>query len=204
MAAPQDVPFACRCGQLHGQILSVAPNRGNRLTCYCSSCQTAASVLGDGAALDAHGGTDVFQTVPSRVQITAGAEHLACLRLSPKGLLRFYASCCDAPLFTMPNQPRFALAGLNMGRIADADKAQFGPTTGAYSTKGAIDPPTGLRDHGLARAGLGASARALAALLRRDSWAPFFDAQGQIAPPLRVLTLEERRAHTPKPVPKAT
>lgn len=197
MSVAQDVPFACLCGKVHGNIKSVAPNRGNHVVCYCKSCQTAANVLGQGDRLTDHGGTHVFQTIPSLVDFIEGSEHLACLRLSPKGLLRFYAACCNAPLFTMPDQPRFAIAGLNMDRIAEQHKPAFGPLRAAHATRTARNKPNDLHDYGLIRAAFTATMRAVMALIRRDSWAPFFNADGAIAPPVRVLTLDERRAHTP-------
>lgn len=197
MSKPVDVPFECTCGQVHGHIKQVAPNRGNHLICYCKSCQTAANVLSQTHRLTTQGGTQVYQTVPSRVVFAAGVQNLACLRLSPKGLLRFYASCCDAPLFNMPNQPRFAFASLNLDRVAPDHLAPFGDIRGAHATRDAVGGAGSLRDFGLKRAALGVAARAIMALLRRDSNEPFFDNSGAIAAPVRVLSLEERRAHTP-------
>ena len=48
--------------------------------------------------LNAKGGTDIFQLSPARVSLTQGHEHLACMRLTPKGLRRWYASCCNTPI----------------------------------------------------------------------------------------------------------
>lgn len=191
------VPFSCDCGQVHGTINEVAPNRGNLVTCYCKSCQTAAQILGATQVLDAHGGTAVFQTVPSKITFVAGADQLACLRLSPKGLLRWYAACCDAPLFTMPDAKWFAIAGLNMARIDDADKGAFGKPIAFNSTKSARNPTSDLKDHGLKRAFIRLTWRALKAFVRRDSGSPFFTERGKIAVTPRVLTLEERKAAMP-------
>lgn len=48
--------------------------------------------------MDAHGGTEILQISPARLSITEGNDRLACLRLRPKGLLRWYAACCKSPL----------------------------------------------------------------------------------------------------------
>lgn len=48
--------------------------------------------------LDAYGGTNVVQTAPSRVRITKGEDQLRCMRLSEKGLIRWYTACCRTPM----------------------------------------------------------------------------------------------------------
>lgn len=151
---PADVTFSCTCGRVHGTVHDVAPNRGNHVKCYCRSCQTSARVLHCEESLDGMGGTSIYQTIPSKVSFDGGLDHLACLRLSPKGLLRWYASCCDAPLFTMPNASWFAIAGLNMARIAEKDRPLFGDIVAVHQAQQAINATPGLRDFGLKRAGL--------------------------------------------------
>ena len=201
---PADVPFSCTCGRVHGVIHDVAPDRGNHLKCYCKSCQTAARVLGYEDSLDDMGGTSVFQTVPSKVSFESGVDQLACLRLSHKGLLRWYASCCDAPLFTMPDASWFAIAGLNMKRINPVDLTAFGIVVGIHQAKSAQSPPDGFKDFGLKRAAIKLVWRAFKALIRRDSGAPFFDASGKLTVKPRVLTLQERRAAEPEKKIRAT
>jgi Family of unknown function (DUF6151) len=54
--------------------------------------------------LDVHGATDVIQTSPAQLTLTQGQEFLACMRLTEKGLLRWYAACCSTPIGnTLPN-----------------------------------------------------------------------------------------------------
>jgi hypothetical protein len=48
--------------------------------------------------LDAQGGTDIFQTSQASLTLTAGTERVACVRLTPNGLARWYASCCNTPI----------------------------------------------------------------------------------------------------------
>jgi len=108
-----DLPIRCSCGSLRGVLTDVSPQRGNRIVCYCDDCQAFAHYLVHAdSTLDAYGGTDIYQISPALLKITAGAEHLACMRLSPKGLLRWYAGCCRTPIGnTLPNR-QFALVGL--------------------------------------------------------------------------------------------
>ncbi len=91
------VPLKCRCGQVRGTA-EVSPQSGNRLICYCDDCQAFAHFLERGDVLDAAGGSDIFQMAPARLQITQGAEALRCVRLSPKGLIRWYTDCCHTPV----------------------------------------------------------------------------------------------------------
>jgi len=191
------VPFSCTCGKLGGRLHQIAPDRGNHLKCYCKDCQTAANALGYQETLDEWGGTSIFQTIPKYVELDRGQRHLACLRLSPKGMLRWYASCCNAPLFTMMPYSRIALAGLNMARIAPEDRAAFGPLAGVFSAKGARNAPADLKDWGIPKAFGLVLWRAIKAQLRSDSGAPFFDDKGMPVVTPRVLTLEERTAARP-------
>ena len=72
---------------------------GHRVICYCDDCQSFAHLMErTGDTLDAHGGTDIFQTSPACLEFTAGADRLACVRLRPGGLVRWYAACCDTPI----------------------------------------------------------------------------------------------------------
>lgn len=101
----------CTCGQVRGAI--VQPRRAMRAVCYCRDCQTYAHLLRRAdQVLDPAGGTDVIATPASNVVITAGREHLACVSLSPRGLLRWYAACCDTPVANTPRDWKLAYVGL--------------------------------------------------------------------------------------------
>jgi hypothetical protein len=104
-------PFQCRCGALRGEVHD--PARGVRAVCHCADCQAYAHVLGEpSAVLDATGGTDIVASPAGTVRITAGADQLACLSLSPRGLLRWYARCCRTPVANTPRDARLPYAGL--------------------------------------------------------------------------------------------
>lgn len=96
---PRDLPIRCSCGTLQGVAHEVAPDAGNHAVCYCDDCQAFAHFLGRAAdILDPHGGTEIFQMSPAQIALIAGTERLACMRLSPRGLCRWYASCCNTPI----------------------------------------------------------------------------------------------------------
>lgn len=90
---------SCSCGEVQGKTENVSSSIGNRLSCCCGDCQMFARFLEkEDVVLDEYGGTDIFQMPISMLQITQGTEHIACLRLSEKGLYRWYASCCNTPI----------------------------------------------------------------------------------------------------------
>ena len=65
----------------------------------CDDCQAYAHFLKMAdAVLDEHGGTDIFQISLSQLKITQGHERIKCLRLTEKGLCRWYAGCCNTPI----------------------------------------------------------------------------------------------------------
>lgn len=99
MTSQTHVSLQCRCGSLQGQALVPAPSVKYRIVCLCDDCQAYAHFLGQaGKILDANGGTDISPFPPSHIQLTHGGENLRCMRLSPKGMDRWYAGCCNTPI----------------------------------------------------------------------------------------------------------
>ena len=93
------LPLQCDCGAVQGAVSNVSSRVGNRLICYCDDCQAFARFLDEsGGTLDANGGTEIFQLSPARVSFHAGKDRLACIRLSERGPLRWYADCCRTPI----------------------------------------------------------------------------------------------------------
>ncbi len=200
---PTDLPIRCTCGTLCGVARGVSASRGNRVVCYCGDCQSFAHFLGRaGEILDARGGTDIFQTSPARVEITQGRERLACMRLTPKGLLRWYASCCSTPIGNTLITRALPFVGL-IQMYADSGPAKrerdesLGPIR-AHVNTGAAKPDA--RGHKVRTSGalpsiLRFARLTLQARLRGDQKrSPFFDA-GSGAPSVapRVLTADELR-----------
>lgn len=190
------IAFHCRCGTLRGEI--EPRDVYARAKCYCRDCQAFARALGREDVLDAEAGTDIVALLPAGVRFTDGADRLACLSLSPKGLLRWYARCCDTPIANTPRDPKVAYVGM-LGHCLDrgAIDAVVGPARIALNVGSAhgVVSATPVRTFlGVMRIMRGV----LAARLRgrhRDN--PFFvdDPPRPIAEP-RVLTLAERTAAT--------
>lgn len=181
--------FTCGCGEMRWEIAAGAP--GTHVECYCADCQTFARVLGAEGWLDEAGGTEIFQTLPQHIRFTAGYDRLAALRLGPRGMIRWYASCCGAPVGNC--LPTMGLPFF--GAILRPGQPGFGPVAAHANTAAARRP---VRASGLPRAALGLLGRALAARLtgshRRN---PFFsDPRTPVVTP-GILTLAERDAARP-------
>lgn len=186
---PADRSLACRCGAMRWTIGAEAA--GTHVECYCADCQTFARHLKADDYLDAAGGTEVFQTLPHHVRFTQGAANLRLLRLSPKGLLRWYAGCCGTPIANSMPSPSFPFVGM----ILRPGQSGFGPVLTHANPASARTP---VRSTGLARAVLGLLARTAAAKLTgKGGTAPFFAADGKPAAEARILTLAERDAARP-------
>jgi hypothetical protein len=136
-------PLQCRCGTIKGIV--VDPRRANHGVCYCKDCQAFAHFLGRAEdVLDARGGSEVIQMLPRSVTFTQGIGALACMRLTPKGLLRWYATCCRTPIGNTLSTPKISFVGLLhsclAARGAPLDEV-FGPVRAWVNTQGAKGDP---------------------------------------------------------------
>lgn len=89
-----------------------SPTRGLRFVCYCKDCQALARFLQRPDVLDSAGGTDIFQMPGGRVKLTVGADAVRCLRLSDKGVLRWYTDCCRTPIGNTAARTRFPMTAV--------------------------------------------------------------------------------------------
>jgi hypothetical protein len=136
-------PLRCRCGTVRGEV--ARPERAmGRGVCYCKDCQAYAHFLGRPAdVLDALGGTDVVATHPKHVSLTQGRDAIACMSLSPRGLLRWYASCCRTPIGNTSRSHKTAYIGLVHNCLDDPERpidGSFGPVAFRVNTKSAKGP----------------------------------------------------------------
>ena len=191
------IDLHCRCGSVEGRLEGAARDTVNRVVCYCADCQAFVHRLGRADLLDAHGGSDIVQVAPARLSYPRGADRIACLRLGPKGLYRWYASCCNTPLGNTVS-PAIPFVGILAQAFASPDDA-FGPPVGGIYGKFAVgEPPPGTT-----RPNLRLLARAIRMVLGwklgGKTWPhPFFD-RATRAPryPVTVLSPDERDALRP-------
>lgn len=136
-------PLRCRCGALQGTLANA--RHVNHAVCYCSDCQAFAHYLGNPSQiLDVRGGSDIVQTQPKNLIFTQGSEQLACIRLTPGGLLRWYSRCCRTPVGNTLATPKLSFIGLLhccLGEDAASVQKSFGPVTAWVHTHGARGEP---------------------------------------------------------------
>lgn len=116
---------SCNCGQFKASVPIDEKGMPTRLKCYCIDCQTYLRHLDQAEVqLDDKGGTDILQISPAQFSITAGEEYLGNLMLSPKGIYRWYAICCQTPICNTLSKAEMPYVGLlvnNIGKISGAN-----------------------------------------------------------------------------------
>jgi hypothetical protein len=192
------VDLRCRCGEVRALVRSASRRAVNRVVCYCDDCQAFAHQLGRADLLDAQGGSDIVQVAPASLTFVQGAHRIVGLRLTPKGLLRWYANCCNTPMGTTlsPAIPFVGIVAQAFDNGTQRADDVFGAPIGAILGKYAIGQPpagsTGISPSLLLRV----IVSVLGWRLRGQAWPhPFFKQNTrEPAYPLTVLSKEQREA----------
>jgi len=197
----------CRCGEVRAMVKNPSPRTVNRVICYCDDCQAYAHQLGRNDLLDSHGGTDIVQVAPASLAFVQGQDKIAGVRLSPKGLYRWYARCCNTPVGNMVS-PSIPFVGLVTQCFAserqDPDQL-FGRPVGAILGKFAVgDVPKQVQGVSFVLI-LRTLRLILSWRLGGKTWPhPFFDrTTRQPRYPVMVLTREQRETLRPLCGPRA-
>jgi hypothetical protein len=191
-----DLALRCRCGKVRGVVLDASPRNGRHVVCYCDDCRAYARWLGTDGILDAHGGSDLYQTAPARVRIDEGTAELRCVRLSERGMLRWYAGCCRTPIGNTLTSARSPFVGLVQPILGAGREEAIGPAAGVQARFALNGKPEGAHE----TVSFGVIAGTIGFLLRsaltgghRPS--PFFDpATGKPLVEPEILTPEARAA----------
>ncbi|WGH79116.1 DUF6151 family protein [Jannaschia ovalis] len=156
------------------------------IVCHCHDCRAAYTHLG----LADPEKVGILQTAQDRIRITQGGENLRVFRHSPRGALRWYATCCDTPLFYTPLKPRLVHVGVNTDRLEDPTAA------GPVQAEAFIPGDNGKQRHKGAGRMIARMAKRVAAHNLSGKWreTPFFDADGNPVVDPTVLSREERAA----------
>lgn len=153
--------ITCRCGALRGRVVDLSPADCSRVSCYCRDCRAYLRWLGADTLLDAHGGTEIIQLAPRQLTIEQGAEQLRCVRLSEKGLMRWYAACCRTPVANAVSG-KVPFVGVAKVMLPDVGEADTGPAVGVHGRLAPGGCPPGVH----ARAPLGLILHASRLMLR--------------------------------------
>lgn len=134
----------CKCGAVRGHIKEGGPH--NRLICYCTDCRAFARFLagagaGDRDILDAAGGTEIIQLAQSRLHFVSGAEQLVALKLTEKGMVRWYTKCCHTAIGNTLASPAGAFIGLIHSCLHRQQlEPDFGAKVALLNTSTALGP----------------------------------------------------------------
>jgi hypothetical protein len=190
------IDIGCRCGAVRGRVSDASPRTANRVICYCDDCQAFAHHLYRRELLDPHGGSHIVQLAPASLSFHNGQEHIVGVRLTPKGLYRWYARCCNTPLGNTVS-PAIPFVGVMTGAFQIGGQLPdelFGRPIAAIKGEYAIgEPPPGSKGIGfslMARS----IAKVLGWRLTGQTWPhPFFDrSTRKPIYPVASLSLEER------------
>jgi len=186
------ISLKCKCGAVKGSVNHVSPGVGNHIVCYCKDCQAFANHLSrSDDILDEWGGTGIYQTAPWHINIHKGIEYLQCLRLTPKGLYRWYTGCCNTPVGNTISA-NFPFIGV-IHSFMDKDEqteSKLGPVKGYYKlelAKGKV--PVSIQNKGMPK---GTTITVLWRLFKwkltaRNKPNPFFDKSGQSISKPKIL-----------------
>lgn len=135
----QKLTVSCECTKVLASVNLSEKRKPTRLKCYCIDCQTYAHHLNAaGKHLDENGGTDLLQLSPATLSIQYGKERLGNLNLKPDGIYRWYATCCNTPLFNTPSKvdmPYLGLLTTNITKISQTSR----PAKGKRSQSTKVD-----------------------------------------------------------------
>ena len=186
---PMNHRFQCRCGALSGHLSQ--PHRALRGVCYCKDCRAYAHHLGVAASThDMLGGAEFVAAQAEHVSFTSGIEHLACLSLTDKGLLRWYANCCNTPICNTARNwkvPYVGLIGACLKTDPVAFERSFPRLQMRVNTRSARQAPPPMRWSTVVSLARLMSRVMLSSVNGRYRQTPFFDQGGAPVVAVRVL-----------------
>ncbi len=92
------VKIHCDCHNVQIQLENFPKSCAGRIVCYCDDCQKYLRKIDREELLDSYGGSEIIPIHPGCFNITQGQENLICYSLSPRGLRRWTAKCCNTPI----------------------------------------------------------------------------------------------------------
>jgi hypothetical protein len=192
-----DLPTRCRCGNVEGTAVGLSPRTTNRFLCYCRDCRAYLRWLGRTELVHAAGGVDIVQLARSGARFSKGEDALRCVRLSPKGMHRWFTECCRTPVGnTMLGVPFIGLSGAFLASDSAAVLIETcGEPVPINERSATAEIPGGVSRLRQARA-IAHAARLFASwmITERGKPGPLFDATETPRVTPRVLTPSEREA----------
>ncbi|MDG5751394.1 DUF6151 family protein [Qipengyuania sp. XHP0211] len=123
--------FSCACGTVTGSITDVGPKQGDYVYCHCTDSQAVPKLLGaEERILERAGGTALYQTRCARLRFASGEDRLAGVHMTDKPTLRWYAGCCDTPLFNTYANGKLPYTTILLANCDEAGRAALGEPSG--------------------------------------------------------------------------
>lgn len=181
-----DLAFACDCNTLRGTLRGATASNGCRVECYCHDCRAAEVFAGQPDP--APGAVQLYQTVPFRIAIEAGAVQLSPFSFSDTGPLRWQARCCGSTMFLTHRNPRLSFTSMRTDRLATPE------ALGPVQARAFVRKENGKRGHiGLLRFVAGFIWRTASARLSgRWKQTPFFTPDGAPVADIYQVSKAER------------
>lgn len=155
--------------------------------CHCQDCRAAEMYLGQPDPVPS--GVDLFQTTPDAIQLENSTKGMSVLRLGPKGPLRWYATCCKAPMFNTLSRAGIPFSTVLVARLSEPTRL------GPIIARAFVPQPGGAPNHKGAGRMVWRMVSNMAAARLSGRWrqTPFFDlSTGSPTAPVHLLTKEER------------
>lgn len=184
---PNPLAFSCACGKFQGTLSTEGAKAGTHVACFCADCRANEVVHGKNDP--APDPVRLLQIAPEAIKIAQGAEYLRPMRLSSRGILRWYASCCNTPIANTLGKPGLPFAGIRTALFSDPD--HFGRVRVQAFVPQAGKPPRTKSALPMVMALF----KRMGASRLSGSWrdTPFFDVDtGKPVAEIKVLSKEER------------
>ena len=129
------VDVRCFCGKVNG-VLKIVKKDLFYAQCFCCDCQNYAKHLeSEDKILDQYGASSLIQTYPKYLTLLEGKEHINCVQIKEKGLLRWYANCCNSPLANTMTNPRVPFISISTQVLKFKSKEEKERLLGPVSVK---------------------------------------------------------------------
>jgi hypothetical protein len=125
----------CLCGLVKGNV-KVVPGSFFHVHCLCCDCQNFASHLNNKEnILDEHGGSELFQTYPEFMKITAGQKNISGIQLKEKGIYRWHTTCCNMPIANTMSSAKIPFVGVSVKMMKFSNEQEKIKTLGPVIMK---------------------------------------------------------------------
>ncbi|WP_282076478.1 DUF6151 family protein [Epibacterium ulvae] len=114
---PQAQELSCDCGKVTAVASLEAVKAATRVTCFCGDCRAADTYLrreSEAQITPKASGIELLHMSPDGLLFTNGIEHIRVFRLSKRGPLRWYTTCCNTPIATTLPKPDIPLCALQL------------------------------------------------------------------------------------------